>query len=180
MFDHYIHAFLLIHFTYTLLHNAIQRVRDVFFGPPGTYLLTYLLTYLQIRRWWCTDGRTRGSYIDACACVKVQRVGTGFRGAARDRRARHTSGHSSGGGGQTRESRRRAVQTQGISHDDTGRTTRYHANTFAIILSTHVWVNWRRGVVVSGVRRINEVNARRARLVVGWVTVFGRVFHLGM
>jgi len=37
-----------------------------------------------------------------------------------------------------------------------------------------------RGVVVSGVRRMNEVNARRARLVPGWVTVFGRVYHLGM
>ena len=39
---------------------------------------------------------------------------------------------------------------------------------------------WRRGVVVSGVRRMNEANARRARLVPGWVTVFGRVYHLGM
>jgi len=41
---------------------------------------------------------------------------------------------------------------------------------------------WWRGVglVVSGVRRMNEVNARRARLVHGWVTVFGRVCHLGM
>jgi len=39
---------------------------------------------------------------------------------------------------------------------------------------------WRRGVVVSGIRRMNEVNARRARLVPGWVTVFGRVYHLGM
>jgi len=41
---------------------------------------------------------------------------------------------------------------------------------------------WRRGVslVVSGVRRMNEVNARRARLVLGWVTVFGWVYHLGM
>jgi len=39
---------------------------------------------------------------------------------------------------------------------------------------------WRRGVVVSGVRRMNEVSARRARLVLGWVTVFGRVYHLGM
>jgi len=39
---------------------------------------------------------------------------------------------------------------------------------------------WRRVVVVSGVRRMNEVNARRARLVLGWVTVFGRVYHLGM
>jgi len=39
---------------------------------------------------------------------------------------------------------------------------------------------WRRGVVVSGVRRMNEVNARRARLVPGWMTVFGRVYYLGM
>ena len=39
---------------------------------------------------------------------------------------------------------------------------------------------WRRGVVVSGVRRMNEVNAHRARLVPGWVTVFGQVYHLGM
>jgi len=39
----------------------------------------------------------------------------------------------------------------------------------------------RRGVVVSGVRRVNEVNARRARLVLEWVTgVFGPVYHLGM
>jgi len=29
--------------------------------------------------------------------------------------------------------------------------------------------------VVSGVRRMNDVNARRVRLVPGWVTVFGRV-----
>jgi len=36
------------------------------------------------------------------------------------------------------------------------------------------------GGVVSGVRRTNEVNARRARLLPGWVTVFGRVYHLGM
>jgi len=41
-------------------------------------------------------------------------------------------------------------------------------------------LSWRRGVVVSGVRRMNEVNARRARLVPGWVTVFGRAYHLGM
>jgi len=41
-------------------------------------------------------------------------------------------------------------------------------------------LTWRRGVVVSGVRRMNEVNARLARLVPGWVTVFGRVYHLGM
>jgi len=32
---------------------------------------------------------------------------------------------------------------------------------------------WRHGVVVSGIHRMNQVNARRARLVPGWVTVFG-------
>ena len=30
--------------------------------------------------------------------------------------------------------------------------------------------------MVNRVRRMNEVNARRARLVPGWVTVFGRVY----
>ena len=38
---------------------------------------------------------------------------------------------------------------------------------------------WRR-VVVSGVGRMDKVNPRRARLVLGWVTVFGRIYHLGM
>jgi len=42
------------------------------------------------------------------------------------------------------------------------------------------FVGWRCGVVVSGIHRMNEVNARRARLVPGWVTIFGRVYHLGM
>ena len=37
---------------------------------------------------------------------------------------------------------------------------------------------WRRGIVVSGVRRMNEVNPRRAWLVLGWVTVFGQVYYL--
>ena len=44
----------------------------------------------------------------------------------------------------------------------------------------YLYFSWRRGVVVSGVRRMNEDNARRARLVLGWATVFGRVYHLGM
>ena len=35
---------------------------------------------------------------------------------------------------------------------------------------------WRR-VVVSGVGRMDEVNPRRARLVLGWVTVFGRIYQ---
>jgi len=36
------------------------------------------------------------------------------------------------------------------------------------------------GVVVSGIGFMNEVNPRWARLVPGWVTVFGRVYHLSM
>jgi len=47
-------------------------------------------------------------------------------------------------------------------------------------LDIHITTDWQRGVVVSGVRRMNEVNARRARLVPEWVTVFGQVYHLGM
>ena len=56
----------------------------------------------------------------------------------------------------------------------------------AIVLrySVYAWhigdIGWRSGVVVSGVRRMHEVNPRRARLVRGWVTVFGWVYHLGM
>jgi len=35
-------------------------------------------------------------------------------------------------------------------------------------------------IIVSGVRRVNTVNARRAQLPLGWVTVFGQVRHLGV
>ena len=41
-------------------------------------------------------------------------------------------------------------------------------------------VAWRRGVVLSGVRRMNEVNARRDRLVLGWVTVCGHCRSQGV
>jgi len=41
-------------------------------------------------------------------------------------------------------------------------------------------IGWRRGILVSGVRRMNEVNARRTGLVHGWVTVFNREYHLGI
>jgi len=50
----------------------------------------------------------------------------------------------------------------------------------AVVVGILVVNGWRRGVVVSGVRRMNEINARRDRLVPGLVTVFGRVYHLGM
>ena len=39
---------------------------------------------------------------------------------------------------------------------------------------------WRLGVVASVVRRMNEVTVHWARLVLGWVTVFGRVYHHGV
>ena len=38
----------------------------------------------------------------------------------------------------------------------------------------------RRGVVVSALSAINEVNQHRARLLLGWVTVCGQVNRLGM
>jgi len=42
---------------------------------------------------------------------------------------------------------------------------------------TYLLTCWRRGVIVNSVGT-NEVNQHRARLVLGWVTVFGRVSHL--
>ena len=50
---------------------------------------------------------------------------------------------------------------------------------FGVLTCTSV-SGWRRGVVVSGVRRMSEVTLPRARLVLGRVTVFGRVCHLGI
>jgi len=42
-----------------------------------------------------------------------------------------------------------------------------------------VWMESAVGGVVNFVCRKNEVTLRRARLVLGWVTVFGRVYHHG-
>ena len=42
-----------------------------------------------------------------------------------------------------------------------------------------MYLHWRHGIVVSGIHRMNEVDPRLAGLVLGWVTVFGRVYHLG-
>jgi len=47
-------------------------------------------------------------------------------------------------------------------------------------IKRHVSTSWWLGVVAGVVRRMNEVTLRRARLVLGWVTVFGRVYHHGM
>ena len=44
----------------------------------------------------------------------------------------------------------------------------------------YMHTGWRRGVVISIIHRMNKVNPRQARLVLGWVTVFRRVYHLGM
>jgi len=44
-------------------------------------------------------------------------------------------------------------------------------------VSTYRLAAWRSGYRSSS---MNEVNARRARLQLGWVTVFGRVYHLGL
>jgi len=49
---------------------------------------------------------------------------------------------------------------------------------FAVDLLTAF--SWRFGLDGNVVGRINEVNRRRPRLVLGWVTVSRRVNHLGM
>jgi len=41
-------------------------------------------------------------------------------------------------------------------------------------------LGWRLGVMASVVRRMNEVTIHWARLVLEWVTVFGRVYHHGV
>jgi len=41
-------------------------------------------------------------------------------------------------------------------------------------------IGWRSGVMASVVRRMNEVTIHWARLVLGWVTIFGRVYHHGV
>ena len=74
------------------------------------------------------------------------------------------------------ESTRRARRTQPVAR---GRgVMRRRRGCSSVVDTCSILVL--RGVVVSGVRRMNEVNARRARLVLGWVIVFGRLYHLGM
>jgi len=41
-------------------------------------------------------------------------------------------------------------------------------------------LRWRFGLVVNALDSINEVTLRQARLVLAWVTVCGRVNHLGV
>jgi len=55
-----------------------------------------------------------------------------------------------------------------------------HALTSCIVATWRFKVFAESGVVVSVVGLINEVNQRWARLVLGWVTVYGQVNHLGM
>jgi len=68
----------------------------------------------------------------------------------------------------------KCVLCKGISTDD-------KQVSLSLSLSpSHTFIlYWWRGVVVSVVRRMNEVTLRRARLVLGWVTVFGRVYAHG-
>ena len=63
------------------------------------------------------------------------------------------------------------------THTQTHHTSTDHTQTLthALTLDTR----WSRGAVVSVVRHMNEVTLRRARLVLGWVTVFGRIYHHG-
>ena len=47
-----------------------------------------------------------------------------------------------------------------------------------ITIPSPTWlVAWR---MVTSLRRMNEVNPRRTQLVPGWVTVFGRAYHISV
>jgi len=65
-------------------------------------------------------------------------------------------------------------KANGVTDDESGESMEPREG---VSLSAY---GWQRGigVVVSGVHRMNEVNARWPGL--GWVTIFGRVCHLGM
>ena len=65
--------------------------------------------------------------------------------------------------------------------DNSGQFSQCSYMFFSQVIADDVHTKgWWRGIVVSGVRHTNEVNARLARLVPGWVKVFGWVYHLGM
>jgi len=50
-----------------------------------------------------------------------------------------------------------------------------------LVMLTLTWnIGWRHGIMVNIVGWINEVNQRRAWLVLGWVTIFRWLNHLGM
>jgi len=62
-------------------------------------------------------------------------------------------------------------------------TPKDHLSKYAVLLATrgeYVTSGWRRSVVVSALALNNVVNQHWARLVLAWVTVCGRVNHLGM
>jgi len=110
-----------------------------------------------------------------------RRRGRGRSGRTRRRRGRQrrcpapTSTSSTTAAARVNRPVARPSYTTPVSHRQ--------SRTCPVYMHTHTHTRargWRRGVVVSGVRRMNEVNARRARLVSGWVTVFGWVYHLGM
>ena len=67
------------------------------------------------------------------------------------------------------------VDLRPVNDHDHGRVTTVKPTSTAAIFHRTIGPGWRRGVVVSGVRRMNEVNPRRARLVPGWVTIRLRV-----
>jgi len=74
----------------------------------------------------------------------------------------------------------RAAFVSAPRRTDCRRSARSVTNTNATSTPTIEVYSWRRGVVASVVRRINEVTVHWARLVLGWVTVSGRVYHHGV
>ena len=83
----------------------------------------------------------------------------------------------------------RATITLGIGpHSSFGSFVRrdfcvnHYSTTALHVLDSMLYLaeDWRRAVVASVVRRMNEVTLCRARLILGSVTVFGQVYDHGM
>jgi len=76
---------------------------------------------------------------------------------------------------------RRIATVIGRKEDEKKRETSKMAALTVDFSPSHLLTStWRRGVVVGGVRRMNEVTLLRARLALGWVTLCDRVYHFGM
>ena len=166
---------------FVLLTVFVCRVLSVFlFSCIAASLfnkLTYLLTYRSIA------ASAAGGFAAERPVGRRYRPTAAGAGAAYQLQARRRSA-ANAGSVMLRADERGSTQTRLLSEvvvifSPARRYANAGTSYDPVSVCLSVCLKWR-GVVVSGVRRMNEVNARRARLVPGWVTVFGRVYHLGM
>jgi len=66
-----------------------------------------------------------------------------------------------------------------LAHDVVGGRRKRYIRSVVVLVINVCFTWWRFGAVGSGVGQINEVTLRRARLVLGWVTVSEFNFRCG-